>query len=190
MFREISLNEIEMVSGGNRYASSCDADSGYFLSEMSTLSWDDACRQMAKDALEMLQRYYPEINASLDGNRIDVTGWKMPPGYTWAPDPNGEGGISDKYLIAPDGKLVFSPEYAQATCVNAYALQQSRESLASFVTGLNLAMPLTGNLPAGVGVSGLDVYLLLFTATQKLAGELPSYCSVSDGTVDSNYVIQ
>jgi hypothetical protein len=40
MFREISLNEIELVAGGNRSASSVDDDSGYYQTEISTGDWE------------------------------------------------------------------------------------------------------------------------------------------------------
>jgi hypothetical protein len=190
MFREISLNEIEMVAGGNRYASSCDDDSGYFWKEMSSAAWDDACKQMAKDVLEALKDRYPGINASLDGNTLVWEGWKVPVGYKWAPDPNGEGGISDKYLIAPDGKLVISPEYSKQICDNAFALKESRGELTNFMGALNAAMPLTGNASAVVGISGFDLFVQAYNWLNHLAGDMPSFCVESDGSVDSNYVLR
>lgn len=166
-----------------------DDDSGYYQTEISTGDWDWQKHIFLKDMVSQINSQNLGVRAALDGDKITVTGWTMPSGYKWAPDSSDKSGLSDKYLIAPDGKVVLAPAYAQATCDNAFALQNSRESLATFVAGLNLAMRSTGNIAAVIGVSGLDAYLWASMGLQKLAGEIPSYCAVSDGTITSNYVI-
>lgn len=72
MFREISLNEIEMVTGGNRYASSCDDDSGYFWKEASTAVWDWLETMYLKDLARSINSQSPELQASVKEGKLTI----------------------------------------------------------------------------------------------------------------------
>lgn len=72
MFRELSFEEVAVVSGGSAGSSSCDDQSGYFQSEMSSMDYYVYQQDRLDQIRDYISSQYPWLSTTVDGNDIVV----------------------------------------------------------------------------------------------------------------------
>lgn len=191
--RMLSWDELEAVSGGYAGYDSCDYNSAYGVNlpiedhgaYVQALAQSAAMALWAQSHMKIAigsdtngdGKYdrVQEFDVEYDGEAIVVKGWTMPPGYQFAP-----GDMGDKYLVRPDGKLVFTPEYAQQVCNNYFGLMKS-ESEVNTVLGSLIAM--LGSIRQDMWIPPVTGAVALRTQLiSQNGGDAPPWCTTDGGS--------